>query len=69
MARIRCAHCKDTHDSVAAVRDCAWQDQEARWEAEQDAALERFWEEGTPMQAMRYRDEVEQDERRAAFGF
>lgn len=67
MASIRCAHCKDTHTSVAAVADCANMEAEAKWEAELDAREARFWEEGTEMQAMRYRDEVEQDERRAAF--
>jgi hypothetical protein len=67
VARIRCAHCKDTHPSVDAVRACADQEAEARWEAEAEAAAERFWEEGTPAQAERYRWEVEQDERNAAF--
>lgn len=67
MASIRCAHCKDTHTSVAEVATCAAQEAEARWEAEQDAREARFWEEGTEAQSMRYRDEVEQDERNAAF--
>ena len=67
MARILCAHCKTTHASVAEVRTCANDEAEARWEAQQEAAAARFWEEGTEAQSMRYRDEVEQDERNAAF--
>jgi hypothetical protein len=66
MARIRCAHCKDTHTSVAAVRQCAWEEQEAAWEAanDPDAAYERFLESDP-----RYAWECEQDElRAAAFG-
>lgn len=67
MASIRCAHCKDTHTSVAEVAACANMEAEAKWEYEQERAAERFWEEGTEAQAMRYRDEVEADERNAAF--
>jgi hypothetical protein len=65
MASIRCGHCKATHTSVAQVAECANQEAEAKWEYEMERAAERFWEEGTEAQAMRYRDEVEQDERRA----
>lgn len=67
MASIRCAHCKDTHASVADVRTCADQEAEARWEQEMEARAERFWEEGTEAQQMQYRWEVEMDERNAAF--
>ncbi len=64
-ARIRCGHCKGRHETVALVARCAADEAEARWEAQQEAAEARFWEEGTHLQAMRYRDEVEADERRA----
>ncbi len=67
MASIRCAHCKRTHTSVAEVAQCATWEAEAQAEYEAERAAERFWEEGTEAQAMRYRDEVEQDERNAAF--
>lgn len=66
MARIRCAHCKATHDSVALVRECAAQEEEARWEAanDPDAAYERFLENGG-RHADQIRWEHEQDELRA----
>lgn len=67
MARITCAHCKDTHFSVAEVAACAAMEAEAKAEYEAERAAERFWEEGTPAQAEQYRWEVEQDERNAAF--
>ena len=67
MASIRCYHCKTTHSSVREVAVCADQEAEARWEAELDAREARFWEEGTELQSMRYRDEVDADERNAAF--
>ncbi len=67
MARITCGHCKATHTAVAEVAQCADREAEAEFEYQLERAAERFWEEGTEMQAMRYRDEVEQDERRAAF--
>lgn len=71
MARIRCAHCRSTHDSVEAVRQCAYEESmheaEAQAEYEAERAAERFYEEGTPAQQMQYQWEVEMDERNAAF--
>ena len=45
-----------------------WAEDEALAEAEAEARAERFFEEGTWQQHEQYRWEVEQDERRAAFG-
>ena len=66
MARIGCAHCYGSHTSVAEVRECAYQEAEAKAEYEAERAAERFYEEGTPAQQDQYRWEVEQDERNAA---
>jgi hypothetical protein len=60
-----------THDTVTQARECSaeldWQDAETAAELAAEARNERFWEEGTEAQALRYRWEVEQDERNAAF--
>lgn len=45
MASIRCAHCKGTHDSVAAVRECAGVP--ARREAAVAAAVSRTYSDAT----------------------
>ncbi len=66
-ARIRCAHCKGRHATVAEVRSCAQDEAEARWESENDpdAAYERLLENGG-IHADRIRWEHDEDERRAA---
>jgi len=60
-----------THDTVTQARECSaeldWQDAEAASERAAEARNERFWEEGTAAQVLRYRMEVEEDERNAAF--
>lgn len=69
-ARIRCAHCKDRHATVAEVRSCAADEAEAgAYEYDADAAYERFLENGG-----RHADQIaweiaEDDRRAAAFGF
>lgn len=65
MASIRCAHCKGTHASVAAVRDCAHWELVAQDEYDADAAYERFLENGG-VHAERISWEIEQDDLRAA---
>jgi hypothetical protein len=48
MARITCAHCKQTHATVAEVRECAYEQYEgeaqARAEHEAEMAIERYFE-------------------------
>jgi len=68
-ARIRCAHCKGRHETVAQVRDCAHWEQVAEAEYDADAAYERFLENGG-VHADRIAWEIAEDDRRAAaFGF
>jgi len=70
-ARIRCAHCKGRHETVADVRQCAQQEADAEWEAKNDPdlAYERFLENGGAA-ADRIRWEHEMDmAREAAFAF
>lgn len=54
-ARIRCAHCKAYHATIAEVRDCAdWDlyvtsgqaEADSRAEIAAEARAERYWEEG-----------------------
>ncbi len=70
-ARIRCAHCKGRHATVAEVARCAQDEAEAKWESDNDpdAAYERFLEAGG-VHAERIQWEADEDRRReAAWGF
>lgn len=65
MPSIRCGNCRETHTSVADVRDCyAWSaEDEAQYQAEiaAEAAAERFYEEGPAH--LRGWEEAEAEER------
>ena len=67
-ARIRCAHCKDRHATVAEVRECAQYEADAAWEAanDPDAAYERWLENGGP-HAAQIQHEMMMDEQRFPF--
>jgi Family of unknown function (DUF6011) len=47
---IKCAHCKERHNTVAEVRDCAGEEANYRFQVESELraekAAERYWEEG-----------------------
>jgi hypothetical protein len=74
--RIRCAHCKATHDSIAKVRDCAeWElyvssgqaEADARAEIAAEAAAERYFESGSESFQMLSQWELQEDMARSPF--
>jgi len=68
-SRIRCAHCKDRHATVAEVKACATAEADAAYEYDADAAYERHLENGG-RHADQIAWEIQEDDRRAAaFGF